>query len=199
MVVGLVGATLLYGDGTITPAISVLSAIEGLKLYAPQMEPRGRSPDGRHPRGAVPHPAQRHVLARRHFRPRHARLVPHRGRSRSWRDRQVAGGARRAEPRSGRDLSLERRAAGPRRDRRRLPRRDRRRSLLCRHGPFRAAADPRRLVRRRAAGADPELFRPGRRCCSPTRLAGGARQSVLRARAAMGALSAWSRWRRSRP
>ena len=37
LVVGLVGATLLYGDGTITPAISVLSAIEGLKLYAPQM------------------------------------------------------------------------------------------------------------------------------------------------------------------
>ncbi len=37
VVIGLVGATLLYGDGTITPAISVLSAIEGLKLYAPQM------------------------------------------------------------------------------------------------------------------------------------------------------------------
>src|SRR3984957_19825209 len=33
----LIGATLLYGDGTITPAISVLSAIEGIKLYAPQM------------------------------------------------------------------------------------------------------------------------------------------------------------------
>ena len=38
MVIGLVGATLLYGDGTITPAISVLSAVEGLKLYAPQLE-----------------------------------------------------------------------------------------------------------------------------------------------------------------
>ena len=38
VVVGLVGATLLYGDGTITPAISVLSAIEGVKIYAPQME-----------------------------------------------------------------------------------------------------------------------------------------------------------------
>ncbi len=37
VVVGLVGATLLYGDGTITPAISVLSAVEGLKLYAPQL------------------------------------------------------------------------------------------------------------------------------------------------------------------
>jgi KUP system potassium uptake protein len=37
LIVGLVGATLLYGDGTITPAISVLSAIEGIKLYAPQL------------------------------------------------------------------------------------------------------------------------------------------------------------------
>jgi KUP system potassium uptake protein len=37
LVIGLLGATLLYGDGTITPAISVLSAIEGIKLYAPQM------------------------------------------------------------------------------------------------------------------------------------------------------------------
>jgi len=37
VVVGLVGATLLYGDGAITPAISVLSAIEGLKVYTPQL------------------------------------------------------------------------------------------------------------------------------------------------------------------
>src|SRR5271156_6434443 len=37
VVIGLIGATLLYGDGTITPAISVLSAIEGLKIYAPQL------------------------------------------------------------------------------------------------------------------------------------------------------------------
>jgi KUP system potassium uptake protein len=38
VVVGLIGATLLYGDGAITPAISVLSAIEGIKVYAPQTE-----------------------------------------------------------------------------------------------------------------------------------------------------------------
>jgi KUP system potassium uptake protein len=36
VVLGLIGATLLYGDGAITPAISVLSAIEGIKVYAPQ-------------------------------------------------------------------------------------------------------------------------------------------------------------------
>jgi KUP system potassium uptake protein len=35
--VGLVGAALLYGDGAITPAISVLSAVEGLKVDAPKL------------------------------------------------------------------------------------------------------------------------------------------------------------------
>src|SRR5919199_796596 len=39
LIVGLVGAALLYGDGVITPAISVLSAVEGLKLDAPQLAP----------------------------------------------------------------------------------------------------------------------------------------------------------------
>jgi KUP system potassium uptake protein len=38
VLVGLIGATLLYGDGAITPAISVLSAIEGIKVYAPHLE-----------------------------------------------------------------------------------------------------------------------------------------------------------------
>jgi K+ transporter len=38
MVVGLIGAALLYGDGVITPAISVLSAVEGLKVAAPSLE-----------------------------------------------------------------------------------------------------------------------------------------------------------------
>ncbi|GAC1459330.1 MAG: potassium transporter Kup [Gemmatimonadaceae bacterium] len=33
---GLIGAALLYGDGVITPAISVLSAVEGLQVVAPQ-------------------------------------------------------------------------------------------------------------------------------------------------------------------
>jgi len=37
LVVGLIGAALLYGDGVITPAISVLSAVEGLKLDAPAL------------------------------------------------------------------------------------------------------------------------------------------------------------------
>ena len=36
---GLFGAALLYGDGAITPAISVLSAVEGLEIAAPGLEP----------------------------------------------------------------------------------------------------------------------------------------------------------------
>ena len=36
---GLFGAALLYGDGVITPAISVLSAIEGLTVSTPQFSP----------------------------------------------------------------------------------------------------------------------------------------------------------------
>ncbi|MGH8502519.1 MAG: potassium transporter Kup [Gammaproteobacteria bacterium] len=39
MLAGLFGAALLYGDGTITPAISVLSAVEGLKVATPAFEP----------------------------------------------------------------------------------------------------------------------------------------------------------------
>lgn len=36
---GLFGTALLYGDGIITPAISVLSAVEGLELVAPSLHP----------------------------------------------------------------------------------------------------------------------------------------------------------------
>jgi len=36
---GILGAALLYGDGAITPAISVLSALEGLKTAAPAIAP----------------------------------------------------------------------------------------------------------------------------------------------------------------
>lgn len=39
IVVGVFGAALLYGDGMITPAISVLSAIEGLGVAAPELKP----------------------------------------------------------------------------------------------------------------------------------------------------------------
>jgi KUP system potassium uptake protein len=39
MLMGLFGAALFYGDGLITPAISVLSAVEGLEVAAPALKP----------------------------------------------------------------------------------------------------------------------------------------------------------------
>jgi KUP system potassium uptake protein len=39
LVIGLVGAALLYGDGVITPAISVLSAVEGLEIDEAALAP----------------------------------------------------------------------------------------------------------------------------------------------------------------
>ena len=36
---GMIGAALFYGDAIITPAISVLSAVEGLKIVTPAFEP----------------------------------------------------------------------------------------------------------------------------------------------------------------
>ena len=39
ILLGLFGTALLYGDGMITPAISVLSAVEGLEVAAPGLEP----------------------------------------------------------------------------------------------------------------------------------------------------------------
>jgi KUP system potassium uptake protein len=38
MLAGIVGAALFFGDGVITPAISVLSAVEGLKIISPAFE-----------------------------------------------------------------------------------------------------------------------------------------------------------------
>jgi KUP system potassium uptake protein len=39
LAVGLFGASLLFGDGIITPAISVLSAVEGLEIATPALKP----------------------------------------------------------------------------------------------------------------------------------------------------------------
>jgi KUP system potassium uptake protein len=39
VLVGIVGASLFFSDGMVTPAISVLSAVEGLRIVSPAMEP----------------------------------------------------------------------------------------------------------------------------------------------------------------
>ena len=39
LVVGIFGTSLFYGDGVITPAVSVLSAVEGLEVISPALHP----------------------------------------------------------------------------------------------------------------------------------------------------------------
>ena len=178
VVVGLIGATLLYGDGAITPAISVLSAIEGVKIYAPQM-------------GRIVVPLTVAILVVLF-------LIQRRGTSfigglfgpvmLIW---FIVAGAlgivgiveesrhsRRAQSPAGRHLSLARRSARPGRGRRRFPGGNGRRGVLRRHGPFRPISDPHRMVRRGVAGPHAELFRPGRPSPRRTRRH---RQLLLRA------------------
>jgi KUP system potassium uptake protein len=38
-IIGVLGAAMFYGDGMVTPAISVLSAVEGMEVVAPQLHP----------------------------------------------------------------------------------------------------------------------------------------------------------------
>lgn len=39
VVLGIIGASLFYGDAVLTPAISVLSAVEGISIYSPNLTP----------------------------------------------------------------------------------------------------------------------------------------------------------------
>jgi KUP system potassium uptake protein len=39
MIFGVLGAAMFYGDGMVTPAISVLSAVEGLEIVTPAFKP----------------------------------------------------------------------------------------------------------------------------------------------------------------
>ncbi|WET40675.1 KUP/HAK/KT family potassium transporter [Citrobacter enshiensis] len=38
VIIGLIGGSFFYGEVVITPAISVMSAIEGLEIIAPQLD-----------------------------------------------------------------------------------------------------------------------------------------------------------------
>ena len=39
VILGIIGASLFYGDGVVTPAMTVLSAIEGIKVATPALKP----------------------------------------------------------------------------------------------------------------------------------------------------------------
>ena len=82
---GLFGAALIYGDGAITPAISVLSAREGMEqvaAVAANIRAARRRGD---PARVVRDPAAGHGAHRSGFRTDHARLVRRHGGARGLR------------------------------------------------------------------------------------------------------------------
>ena len=85
LVLGVLGASLFYGDCLITPAISVLSAVEGLEVAAAGAGRRRPADRHRHPRRAVRRAALRHPPRRAAVRPGHGRLVRRAGRARACR------------------------------------------------------------------------------------------------------------------
>ena len=72
---GIFGTALLYGDGMITPAISVLGAVEGLEVVTPLFRPYVVPVTVVILVGAVRHPEVRDAPRRRAVRPDHGRLV----------------------------------------------------------------------------------------------------------------------------
>ena len=195
---GIFGASLFYGDGMITPAISVLSAVEGLRSSRPSLDSTRR----RRSRSAiltVLFAIQRFGTGAvgRAVRAGHgasgSRVLAVAGRRRGRRSTRRSCAA--LSPTYG--VELPRRARRHRVRRARLGRahRHRRRGALRRHGALRPPADPARVVRRRVPGADPQLHRPGR--ADPARPA-GRRQPVLPAGPALGAAADGRCSRRSR-
>ena len=161
LTLGLFGASLLFGDGIITPAISVLSAVEGLGVATPSFEPvvvplaivilivlfsfQARGTGGL---GAVFGPVMFHVVSDA----RGARTHQHRA---------ASGNSRSREPGARRLVLPAQRAARVSGARLGIPRRDGGRGALCGHGPLRRGADPARVVHGDLAGAAPELLRAG--------------------------------------
>ncbi len=75
VVLGLFGASLFFGDGVITPAISVLGAVEGLEVLAPAAGALDRAAGRCHRAAAVRVPEPRHRSRRGRVRAGDAALV----------------------------------------------------------------------------------------------------------------------------
>ena len=184
--IGVMGAALFYGDGVITPAISVLSAVEGLEVATPLAQAL-RDPDHA---GRADHPVRdakaRHVGHRRGVRPGDGGLVHRAGRRRRDQYRGCAAHSRSARSARGPCILPAPPLARVRRARRRRALADGRRGAICRHGPLRRAPDPPDVVRHRLSRARAELSRTGRTAALRPVRAG---ESVLPALSAVDALS----------
>ena len=160
--IGLLGAALLYGDGAITPAISVLSALEGLKGAGAGICALCVAVIGRRAARRVRHPAAGQRPDRQAVRPDHDGVVPHHRGARDYRHPAASGRDRGARSALWPRLSLRPWHDGISGARRGIPVRHRRGGALRRHGTFRTAADPLRLVWAGAADLAAQLCGPDR-------------------------------------
>ena len=149
LAIGVFGAALFYGDAVLTPAISVLSAVEGLEVGTAAFKPYVVPIATGILVGAVPDPEARHRRRRACCSARCARCG-------SRRSPPPACGTSRRARRSSRRSNPLHALALRHRARRRVVRRaglgaardHRRRGAVRRHGALRQARDPHRLVRR---------------------------------------------------
>ena len=162
LTLGVIGASMFIGDSMITPAISVLSAVEGLKLGTPALEHYVVPLTVFILVGAVLGAEQRHGAGRLGIRAGDGGLVqrPRGDGSGAYQRRSVGA-------RCDQSLVCDSFPAVPRHHRngdagRGLPCGDRRRGAVCGSGPFRTQADSGRVALFRAAGAAGQLFRSGR-------------------------------------
>ena len=159
---GIIGASFFYGDAVITPAISVLSAVEGLKLVSPALHKfvhaLGHHHSGRHFRRAIPW----HRHGRQVLRPVHGLLVLRLGLGGLVHIFDNPGVLAAISPHYGLTFLFSTWPHWPDGSRPCLPLRHGCGSALCRPWPFRPQAHPVRLVQLGPARADAQLLRPGR-------------------------------------
>jgi hypothetical protein len=191
LVIGIFGTSLFYGDGVITPAISVLSAVEGLEVVSPAfkqyvvpitlvvlfalffVQKRGTGGIGKF-FGPIT------VLW---FLSIALLALPH-----------IVGPPRdpgRAQPAPRAALHVGAAGHHLHHPGRRGAVRHRWRGAVCRHGPLRQEADPRGLVLHRHALPDHQLLRPGRPAARRPR---GGQEPLLQHGARLGCCCPWWGW-----
>ena len=159
---GVAGAALFSGDAIITPAISVLSALEGLKQVDPNLTPYILPATivilvvlfAAQSRGTAKVAAFFSPIMVAFFAVNAVLGIVHI--ASDWRILEALS------PIPGVELHLRSRDNRIYRPRQRVSGGDRRRSALRRYGPFRAEADPGGLAVHRSAGAHLQLSRPRR-------------------------------------
>ena len=137
---GVFGAALLYGDGMITPAISVLGAVEGLEVATPSLSRHRRADHARHPDRPVRRPARGTARVGALFGPIMAVwfvVIALLGCRRDREHIRACSGA--VTRRTAATFLADDPARRLRRARRRVPGGHRRRGAVRRHGPLRAA------------------------------------------------------------